>query len=85
MKFWVSLAPKSHTSWESGNLGHANTPRGLPKHELKHKARHNKEIGVRQQEERTKFWGMLVPRDMKVDGHTSSWVHQSMKGHDTPK
>jgi hypothetical protein len=42
----VALVPKSHTSWESEFLGHVNTPRGLPKNEVKHGAEVTKRRGA---------------------------------------
>jgi hypothetical protein len=43
--------PKSRTKWARGPLGHANTLRGFPKHEAKHKVGHTKEVGARRHEE----------------------------------
>jgi hypothetical protein len=72
-------SPKSSRKWNLGLLRHPKvalvgqvgtrkTPRGLPKHEAKHKAGHTKEVGARLHEEPTQGWGALVLRDANVDG-----------------
>jgi hypothetical protein len=55
-----------HLSWASGCLGHANTPRGLPKYEV------TKRLGGADMRSAPRL-GAPVPRDTMIDEHMGSF------------